>query len=204
MNTNKINAIEDRKGDEGWEQQVEGDTLVALTKTFQFDQFEKGAAFVQAVSSYADKKDHHPEWKSENGGLLIHVKLTSHFAGNTVSLLDYELAEQMNNAYNDTQSTFNMFPMFDTKQLLSACVGVGSFVVVYSTFQYLTMSAELTDTQRGKPLPFGKVSNQYTKSALNVEEIEKLGVDAFVDKNLTEQSFLATTGTQIPSQLNFR
>ena len=93
MNTNKINAIEDRKGDEGWQQHVEGDALVALSKSFEFDSFEEGQAFVQSVRAYADSKDHHPEWKSENGGTLIHVKLTSHFAGNTVSLLDYELAE---------------------------------------------------------------------------------------------------------------
>jgi pterin-4a-carbinolamine dehydratase len=93
MNTNKINSIEDRKGDEGWQQHVDGDALVALSKSFEFDSFEEGQAFVQCVSAYADSKDHHPEWKSENGGTLIHVKLTSHFAGNTVSLLDYELAE---------------------------------------------------------------------------------------------------------------
>ena len=46
MNTNKINAIEDRKGDEGWQQHVEGDALVALTKTFEFDSFEKASAFM--------------------------------------------------------------------------------------------------------------------------------------------------------------
>ena len=106
MNTNKINAIEDRGGDEGWKQHVEGDALVALTKTFEFDSFEKASAFMQVVSSYCDSKDHHPEWKSEKGGTSIHVKLTSHFAGNTVSLLDYELAEHMNKSFNDTQSTF--------------------------------------------------------------------------------------------------
>ena len=47
MNTNKINAIEDRKGDEGWKQHVEGDALVAITKTFEFDSFEKASAFMQ-------------------------------------------------------------------------------------------------------------------------------------------------------------
>ena len=102
MNTNKINAIEDRGGDAGWEQHVEGDTMLALTKSFEFDSYEKGQAFVQAVSVYCDTKDHHPEWSTENGGLVINVKLTSHFAGNTVSLLDYELAEHMNKSYNVT------------------------------------------------------------------------------------------------------
>ena len=106
MNTNKINAIEDRGGDEGWKQHVEGDALVALTKTFEFDSFEKASAFMQVVNVYADSKDHHPEWSSEKAGTCIHVKLTSHFAGNTVSLLDYELAEHMNKSFNDTQSTF--------------------------------------------------------------------------------------------------
>lgn len=138
MNTNKINAIEDRGGDEGWKQHVEGDVLVALTKTFEFATFEEGAAFVQSVNSYCDSKDHHPEWKSEQGGTLIHVKLTSHFAGNTVSLLDYELAEQMNQSFNDTKSTFNMFPMFDQKKLLSLSVGFGTFVLLYSGFNLVT------------------------------------------------------------------
>ena len=54
MNTNKINAIEDRSGDAGWTQQIEGDTPVALTKTFEFETFEKAQAFIQMVNVYCD------------------------------------------------------------------------------------------------------------------------------------------------------
>jgi len=54
--------------------------------------------------------DHHPEWKLSNNGMTVDVRLTSHFAGNKVTRLDFELAEAMNEAYSITLSTFSMFP----------------------------------------------------------------------------------------------
>jgi len=63
-----------------------------LTKTFDFDSFEQCQAFVQKVGLYAENNDHHPEWQTANGGTSISVRLTSHFAGNTVTLSDFELA----------------------------------------------------------------------------------------------------------------
>jgi pterin-4a-carbinolamine dehydratase len=44
----------------------------------------------------SNKLDHHPEWKLSNNGLTVDVRLTSHFAGNKVTRLDFELAEAMN------------------------------------------------------------------------------------------------------------
>ena len=204
MNTNKINAIEDRKGDEGWEQHVEGDTLLALTKTFEFDSFEKANFFVQEVGSYCDKNDHHPEWRTEAGGTVVHVKLTSHFAGNTVSLLDYELAEQMNKSYSDTQSKFSMYPMFDQKKLLSLCVGVGSFVLLYSGFQYLTTTSYLTDVQRGQPLASTGISTDAVKPTINEEEVLKVGVDAYVEQNVMEHGLKEMERNRIPSNFNIK
>ena len=55
--------------------------------------------------------DHHPEWRLSNGGRTVDVKLTSHFANNTVTRLDFQLAEAMNEAYTLTNSTFVMFPL---------------------------------------------------------------------------------------------
>ena len=126
MNTNKINAIEDRSGDAGWTQQVEGDTPVALTKTFEFETFEKAQAFIQLVNIYCDQKDHHPEWRSDDGGRLVHVKLTSHFAGNTVSLLDYELAEYMNKAFVESQNALAKYRSL----IINSVVGVVALYMV--------------------------------------------------------------------------
>lgn len=199
MNTNKINAIEDRAGDSGWEQHVEGDTLLALTKSFEFSSFEQGQAFVQEVSKYADEKDHHPEWRSEAGGTVIHVKLTSHFAGNTVSLLDYELAEAMNKAYGDTQSTFTMFPMFDQKQLLSLSVGLGMFVLCWAGFNYATMNENAqVGAQKSVSLPAP------TKPAIVAADIEKVGVDAYVEENLHAHGYHEQTLLTIPKDVHLR
>ena len=63
------------------------------------------------VGKDADAKDHHPEWSTADGGRTVKARLTSHFAQNTVTRLDFELAEAMNNAYTETRGTFKMYPM---------------------------------------------------------------------------------------------
>jgi len=156
---------------------------------------------VQAVSTYCDTKDHHPEWSTANGGTLIKVKLTSHFAGNTVSLLDYELAEHMNKAFNDTQSTFNLYPMFDEKKMLSLCVGVGAFVFLYSAFNYYTGPPCATDLQRGKPLQYKGIVTK-DKPVILVEEIEKFGLDAYVEKNLDAHGYAEHDIIRMPTSIN--
>ena len=59
MNETLIDNIIARGGTEGWS--TEGD-LDALTKTFEFDSFERANAFIQSVGVFAESKDHHPEW----------------------------------------------------------------------------------------------------------------------------------------------
>ena len=90
MNQTKINNIIERGGIEGWD---DGGNLNALTKSFDFDTFEHAQHFVQTVGKWADKNDHHPEWNITNGGRTVNVRLTSHFANNTVTLYDFELAD---------------------------------------------------------------------------------------------------------------
>lgn len=124
-----------------------------LTKTFDFDSFEQCQAFVQSVGKYAESKDHHPEWETTNGGRSISVRLTSHFAGNQVTLSDYQLASHMNSMYSDTKSTFNPYPRMTESQWISLCVASGSFVLGFSLFKYFTVPNGVeTDTQRGAPL----------------------------------------------------
>ena len=89
----RINNIIDSKGIDGWETIGE---LEYLEKTFEFANFETAQAFVDKVGAYADKNDHHPEWKMTNGGCTVEVRLTSHYMNNHLSLADFELAQEMN------------------------------------------------------------------------------------------------------------
>ena len=149
MNQTKITNIIERGGVEGWD---EGSNLESLTKTFEFTSFEQAQKFVQSVGKVAEKSNHHPEWSSSNGGKDITVKLTSHFAGNKVTIFDFELAEQMNLKYDNTLRTFKPYPWITEKQLLSLCIGVGTFVFAYSVFQLATAQEYESDWQRGAPL----------------------------------------------------
>ena len=151
MHTNKISNIIDAGGIEGWENQ----DLEQLTKTFEFDSFEQGNAFIQAVGKYCDSVDHHPEWKCHDGGKSVSVKLTSHFADNTVTIMDFELAQQMNVAYNDTKGQFNMYPRVSEKSLVHLSIAVGTFVLCSSIFNYFTSFEHPSDVQRGAPINRG-------------------------------------------------
>ena len=113
---------------------------------------------MQTVGKFCELKEHHPEWQCLNGGKSISVKLTSHFANNKVTLFDFELAEHMNTTYTDTQSSFKMFTRITERSLVHACIGVGSFVFLYSFFQLLTNYSHETDVQRGVPLKRGHVN----------------------------------------------
>ena len=108
MNQTKITNIIERGGVEGWD---DGDNLDALTKTFDFDSFEQANAFIQSVGKFCEQKDHHPEWSSSNGGRTVHVRLTSHFANNKVTLFDFELAQHMNKQFS-ANAKFNPNPRF--------------------------------------------------------------------------------------------
>ena len=118
MNKNIIEAIADRGGSDGW-----NITNDALTKSFTFDSFEQGQHFCDAVSQFANTKDHHPEWSLSNRGTRLDVKLTSHFANNTVTRLDFELAEAMNKQHAASAKAFNMYPRFESDQLVSLQIG---------------------------------------------------------------------------------
>ena len=124
MNKNIIDNIVERGGSEGWDT-----TEDYLKRSFTFDSFEEAQAFCQGVRNFCNEKDHHPEWSTTDGGRTINVTLTSHFAGNKVTRLDFELAEAMNDAYSLTAGRHSMHPRFDTKQWASLKIGVGLFVL---------------------------------------------------------------------------
>lgn len=173
----KITNIVSKNGVDGWEQLGDYD---ALTKTFVFDSFEQGQAFVQHVGKYCEAKDHHPEWTCVDGGKQLQVKLTSHFYGNKVSLNDWELAEHMNLMYSETKSSFKMFPWITEKTLISLSVGVGSFVVVYSMYRYFVLAGyEKKLGNSSRLLSFEKPADIYDpnymdKDALFLQQGRKL------------------------------
>jgi len=113
MNNNIIENIEARRGTEGW---ATAEDLSCMTKSFEFTSFEQANAFIQSVGTVANAKDHHPEWTVKQGGCTVDVRLTTHWAGNTVTRSDFELAEVMNHCEYKTIQSFRAHPTFSNYQ----------------------------------------------------------------------------------------
>jgi 4a-hydroxytetrahydrobiopterin dehydratase len=64
----------------------------AITRTFDFADFNQAFGFLARAALVAEKMDHHPEWT--NVYKTVTVVLTSHDAGG-VTRRDIELAEAM-------------------------------------------------------------------------------------------------------------
>ena len=94
---NKKLSITDRnkaiKKLKGW-QLVKGRN--AVTKTFQFKNFNAAFSWMTAIAMHAEKLDHHPEWSNTYN--KIHVILSTHDSEG-VTELDIEMATIMNKLY---------------------------------------------------------------------------------------------------------
>ncbi len=64
-----------------------------LEKTFTFDSFESAMQFMQKASLTISELDHHPTWTNTYN--RIHIVLSTHDAGNTVTQKDWELAREL-------------------------------------------------------------------------------------------------------------
>ncbi|MEM0934746.1 MAG: 4a-hydroxytetrahydrobiopterin dehydratase [Pseudomonadota bacterium] len=64
----------------------------AITKTFQFRDFNEAFGWMSRAALVAEKMDHHPEWS--NVYRTVEVTLTTHDAGG-LSPLDVALAKAM-------------------------------------------------------------------------------------------------------------
>lgn len=62
-----------------------------LSKTFTFKTFGDALAWMVKASYHIEKMDHHPEWSNVYN--KVHVSLSTHDAGNTVTDKDKKLAE---------------------------------------------------------------------------------------------------------------
>ncbi len=74
----------------------------SLEKTYTFDSFLGAIAFMQEASKSIDELNHHPEWMNIYNKVI--VTLRTHDAGNTVTGLDYKLAEILDRLYENRQS----------------------------------------------------------------------------------------------------
>jgi len=68
----------------------------AITKTFEFKNFNAAFSWMTAMALHAEKLDHHPEWSNIYN--KIHVILSTHDSEG-VTVLDIEMATIMNNLY---------------------------------------------------------------------------------------------------------
>jgi len=94
---NKKLSITDRnkalKKLKGW-QLVKGRS--AITKTFQFKDFNAAFSWMTAIALYAEKLDHHPEWFNVYNRVI--VTLSTHNVGG-ISKLDIKLAKLIDKKY---------------------------------------------------------------------------------------------------------
>lgn len=64
----------------------------ALVKSFKFDDFTEAFAWMTRAAMWAEKWDHHPEWRNVYN--RVEVTLTTHDAGG-LSALDAKLARKL-------------------------------------------------------------------------------------------------------------
>ncbi len=69
----------------------------ALEKTYVFNNFEDVMRFMVLATPYISEQNHHPTWTNTYNQL--HVKLTTHDAGNQVTEKDKELASFFDSLY---------------------------------------------------------------------------------------------------------
>jgi 4a-hydroxytetrahydrobiopterin dehydratase len=75
---------------EGWSEAKGRD---AITRTYQFKNFNQAFGFMARVALVAEKMDHHPEWANVYG--RVEVTLSTHSAGGLTEK-DIMLARKMN------------------------------------------------------------------------------------------------------------
>lgn len=64
-----------------------------LYRKFQFKNFSEAFAFMTRVAIESEKLNHHPVWK--NVWNTVEIWLSTHDAGNTITVLDKKLATEI-------------------------------------------------------------------------------------------------------------
>ncbi|KAK7200698.1 pterin-4-alpha-carbinolamine dehydratase [Novymonas esmeraldas] len=83
----------------GWRRS--GNDKCAIECDYVFGNFTEAMHYMNAVAPVCEQMQHHPSWTNVYNRL--HVRLTTHDAGNTVTQKDVDLAAAMNTAYAASQ-----------------------------------------------------------------------------------------------------
>jgi 4a-hydroxytetrahydrobiopterin dehydratase len=75
-----------------------------LTRTFEFNNFVDAFAFMTKVAFEAEKMNHHPNWTNVYNQVTI--TLNTHDAGNTVTEMDYKLADKIDKLFDGWGAKF--------------------------------------------------------------------------------------------------
>lgn len=74
--------------------QSDGD---CIKRDFKFKTFVEAFSFMTAVALYAEKMDHHPDWRNVYN--TVNIKLSTHDAGG-ITKLDFDLADKIDEIFN--------------------------------------------------------------------------------------------------------
>ncbi len=69
------------------------ETTASLEGEFEFSDFKQAFAFMTEVAAVVDRLDHHPEWSNVYN--KVHISLSTHEAGNTVTDKDRQLQKEI-------------------------------------------------------------------------------------------------------------
>jgi len=83
---------------QGWKKEEKRD---AITREFQFKDFNEAFAFMTRIALAAEKRDHHPEWF--NAYNKVRITLSTHDAGG-VTEKDLDLAAFINKTFSGTET----------------------------------------------------------------------------------------------------
>ncbi len=69
----------------------------SLEQTFKFKDFVSAFGFMQQVAFAAEKANHHPDWNNVYNE--VHIRLSTHDAGDTITEKDEKLAAAIDKIY---------------------------------------------------------------------------------------------------------
>ena len=130
----------------------------------------------------------------------MNIKLTSHFAGNKVTLFDFQLAEHMNKQQQITQKWFREHPFVGEKAWASWKIFIVSFVLFNFTLQLGTHWGNFypSASQRGdKPQaahyrPLMVVDYEFYSGGIRSDREVELYSKAFVDDYAFKKTHFAS------------
>ncbi len=68
-----------------------------LVRQFEFKNFRQAFSFMTEVAMWAERFDHHPDWK--NSYNTVTITLTTHSEGGKVTDTDRQMAEKIDETY---------------------------------------------------------------------------------------------------------